>query len=28
MDLLLGTISDEDKAKLIEWRTYIKELEG
>ncbi|HIB8990887.1 MULTISPECIES: tail fiber assembly protein [Citrobacter] len=27
-DLLLGTISDEDKAKLIEWRTYIKELEG
>ncbi|MEB0958361.1 tail fiber assembly protein, partial [Citrobacter braakii] len=28
IDLLLGTISDEDKAKLIEWRTYIKELEG
>ncbi|HDT2308286.1 TPA: tail fiber assembly protein [Citrobacter braakii] len=27
-DLMLGTISDEDKAKLIEWRTYIKELEG
>ncbi|WP_268064946.1 tail fiber assembly protein [Citrobacter sp. W8] len=21
-------MSDEDKAKLIEWRTYIKELEG
>lgn len=27
-DLLLGTISDEDKAKLIEWRAYIKELEA
>lgn len=27
-DLLLGSISDEDKAKLIEWRTYIKELEA
>lgn len=25
-DLLLGTISDEDKARLIAWRSYIKKL--
>ncbi|ASG64592.1 hypothetical protein CEW81_16795 [Kluyvera genomosp. 3] len=27
-DLLLGIISDEDKDKLITWRTYIKALEA
>ncbi|HCB1766884.1 TPA: tail fiber assembly protein, partial [Citrobacter braakii] len=27
-DLLLGSISDADKAKLIEWRAYVKKLEA
>ncbi|MCX9039615.1 tail fiber assembly protein, partial [Citrobacter portucalensis] len=27
-DLLLGTISESDKTKLIEWRAYIKALEA
>lgn len=27
-DLLLGTLSDEDKTKLIAWRRYIKALEA
>ena len=27
-DLLLGTLSDEDQTKLIEWRGYIKALEA
>lgn len=26
-DLLLGEISDDDKARLIEWRAYLKKLE-
>ncbi|KEL56232.1 caudovirales tail fiber assembly family protein [Escherichia coli 5-172-05_S3_C1] len=26
-DLLLGEISDEDKARLIEWRAYLKKME-
>lgn len=27
-DLLLGEISDNDKARLIEWRAYLKKLEA
>ncbi|HFY0662759.1 TPA: tail fiber assembly protein [Escherichia coli] len=27
-DLLLGEISDEDKARLIEWRAYLKRMEA
>lgn len=27
-DLLLGNISDEDKARLIEWRAYLKKMEA
>ncbi|WP_054178585.1 tail fiber assembly protein [Trabulsiella odontotermitis] len=28
VDLTLGTISEEDKAKLIAWRNYVKELDA
>lgn len=27
-DLLLGEISDDDKARLIEWRAYLKKMEA